>query len=60
MQTALSHAQNRLTTMGHIKQTDADNMYSFCNLTMVNSCSQVRNEKNLICMNYLPMCCIYV
>jgi hypothetical protein len=40
-QTALGHARNRMTTDGHVKQTDADNMYSFVQLVNERKFTQV-------------------
>jgi hypothetical protein len=40
-QTALGHSRNRMTTEGHVKQTDADNMYSFVQLVNDRKFTQV-------------------
>ena len=41
-QTSLGHDQNRVTTEGHVKQSDADNMFSFVQLVVDRNISQVR------------------
>jgi hypothetical protein len=42
LQSAMGHSQNRLTTEGHVKQTDADNMWSFMDLQNTHGMTQVR------------------
>ena len=50
-QTCLGHDQNRITTDGHVKQTDADNMYSFIKL---------RNTHKLTQVHVLVTCVLFV
>ena len=55
-QTCLSHDQNRITTDGHVKQTDADNMYSFIQLRKRNKFTQVR----VLALSFLSCCCVVI
>lgn len=41
VQSALGHGQNNKVSFGHVKQTDADNMYSYCTMIDKNNFTQV-------------------